>query len=100
MEEEESETAVEGEAEQEPEEKHFSARRYQVEILERAKERNTIVCLGTGTGKTFISIMLIKELAHQVRGTYKKGGKRTFFLVNTGKRLLFMFEQNYCSGVG
>ena len=85
MEEEESETAIEREAEQE-----LEARPYQVELLERAKERNTIVCLGTGTGKTFISVMLIKELAHEVRGTYKKGGKRTFFLVNTGKRLLFM----------
>ena len=98
MEEEESETAIEGEATQEPEEEHL-ARPYQVELLERAKERNIVVCLGTGTGKTFISIMLIKELAHQVRGTYKKGGKRTFFLVNTGKRPLFIFEQNHCSGV-
>ena len=93
MEEEESETAIEREADQEQEEK-LLARPYQVELLERAKEKNTIVCLGTGTGKTFISVMLIKELAHEVRGTYKKGGKRTFFLVNTGKTLLFMFEQN------
>lgn len=93
MEEEESETIIERETEQEQEEK-FLARPYQVELLERAKERNTIVCLGTGTGKTFISVMLIKELAHEVRETYKKGGKRTFFLVNTGTRLLFMFEQN------
>ena len=62
----------------------MSARPYQVELLERAKERNTIVCLGTGTGKTFISVMQIKELAHEVRETYKNGGKRTFFLVNTG----------------
>ena len=91
IEEDESETAMERETEQEPEEQH-SARPYQVELLERAKKRNTIVCLGTGTGKTFISVMLIKELAHEVRGTYKKGGKRTFFLVNTGKRLLFMFD--------
>ena len=83
MEEEESETAIERETGQESGEE-LLARPYQVELLERAMERNTIVCLGTGTGKTFISVMLIKELAHQVRGTYKKGGKRTFFLVNTG----------------
>ena len=56
-----------------------------MELLERAKERNTIVCLGTGTGKTFISVMLIKELAHEVRrGNYNDGGRRTFFLVKTG----------------
>jgi len=89
MEEEETETDIKRENKQEPEEK-ILARPYQVELLERAKERNTIVCLGTGTGKTFISVMLIKELAHEVRETYKKGGKRTFFLVNTGKGLLFM----------
>ena len=62
----------------------FTARPYQVELLERALERNTIVCLGTGTGKTFISVMLIKELSHQIREIYHNGGKRSFFLVNTG----------------
>ena len=62
----------------------FTARPYQVELLERALERNTIVCLGTGTGKTFISVMLIKELSHQIREIYQNGGKRSFFLVNTG----------------
>ena len=76
-------SASENEAEPEPEVK-MRPRPYQVELLERAKERNTIVCLGTGTGKTFISVMLIKEMAHQVRETFKNGGKRTFFLVNTG----------------
>ena len=70
------------------------ARPYQVELLERAKERNTIVCLGTGTGKTFISVMLIKEMAYQVRESYENGGKRTFFLVNTGESndLTFMLR--------
>ena len=69
----------------------FSVRPYQVELLERAKERNTIVCLGTGTGKTFISVMLTKELAHEVRGNYKDGERRTFFLVNTGIYVCFVF---------
>ena len=85
MEEEEIETAPESETEEEVEER-ISARPYQVELLQRAKERNTIVCLGTGTGKTFISVMLIKEFAHEVRETYKQGGRRTFFLVNTGTK--------------
>ena len=98
MEEEESETVTESETEVVPEDE-FSARPYQVELLERAKIRNTIVCLGTGTGKTFISVMLIKELAHQIRESYKNGGKRTFFLVNTGSRLLFMFHK-VNAGVG
>ena len=73
---------------------NFSARPYQVELLERAKERNTIVCLGTGTGKTFISVMLIKELAHEVRGNYKDGIRRTFFLTNTGIYVCFVFVRS------
>ena len=81
-------SASETETETQPEDRNvevgFTARPYQVELLERSLERNTIVCLGTGTGKTFISVMLIKELSHQIRETYKNGGKRTFFLVNTG----------------
>lgn len=36
-------------------------RDYQIFMLERAKEENAIVHLGTGMGKTLISIMLIKE---------------------------------------
>ena len=90
---EESSESVSSESETEGLEPKVSMvpRPYQVELLERAKERNTIVCLGTGTGKTFISVMLIKEMAHQVRETYKNGGKRTFFLVNTGLRVSLYF---------
>ena len=83
-----SETETETQPEDDNVEAGFTARPYQVELLERALERNTIVCLGTGTGKTFISVMLIKELSHQIREIYKNGGKRSFFLVNTG---LFTF---------
>lgn len=39
-----------------------SLRNYQIYMLERAKVENTIVHLGTGMGKTLISIFLIKEL--------------------------------------
>ena len=45
----------------------FTPREYQVDLLEDAKERNIIVCLSTGTGKTFIAILLIKEMAPQIR---------------------------------
>ncbi|XP_073247902.1 endoribonuclease Dicer-like isoform X3 [Porites lutea] len=66
-----SETETETQQEDRNVEVGFTARPYQVELLERSLERNTIVCLGTGTGKTFISVMLIKELSHQIRDTYK-----------------------------
>ena len=77
----------------------FTTRPYQMELLERALERNTIVYLGTGTGKTFISVMLIKELSHQIRETYKNGGKRTFFLVNTGKKVPRNTHKEYVSSL-
>ena len=62
----------------------FIPRDYQIEIFEEACRQNVVACLGTGTGKTFISVLLIKELAHQIKGKLCEGGKRTFFLVTTG----------------
>ena len=66
-------------------------REYQVELLESAKGKNIIVCLGTGTGKTFISIKLIEHLAERddIRQSFLDGAKRTFFLVNSGKYILY-----------
>jgi len=49
-----------------------------------ALSENTIVCLNTGSGKTFIAVMLIKEMAEVVRRPYDHGGKRTFFVVPKG----------------
>ncbi|GFR13484.1 endoribonuclease Dicer [Trichonephila clavata] len=63
--------------------KSFTPRDYQIEILEYAKEQNTIACLGTGTGKTFIAVMLIREMSNEVRKPFVEGGKRIFFLVPT-----------------
>ncbi|ELU12939.1 hypothetical protein CAPTEDRAFT_223153 [Capitella teleta] len=57
----------------------FTPRTYQVALLENALKHNTIVCLASR--KTFIAVMLIKELAHQVRQPLQLGGKRTLFLV-------------------
>ncbi|XP_023219964.1 endoribonuclease Dicer-like [Centruroides sculpturatus] len=59
--------------------KTFTPREYQLEILDAARKKNVIACLGTGAGKTFIAIMLIKELAHQIRN----GEKNTVFLAPT-----------------
>ncbi|KAK5856936.1 hypothetical protein PBY51_010214 [Eleginops maclovinus] len=61
----------------------YTPRKYQVELLEAAIEHNTIVCLNTGSGKTFIAVLLTKELSHQIRGHYQENAKRTVFLVNT-----------------
>lgn len=57
-------------------------RDYQIYMLERAKKENTIVHLGTGMGKTLISIMLIKEfLAKRNCESAAKGKSQILFLV-------------------
>ncbi len=37
----------------------------------------------TGSGKTFIAVMLIKHFSDQIQKEFSKGGKRTIFLANT-----------------
>ena len=63
----------------------FASRNYQVELLEVALKSNTIVCLGTGTGKTFIAVLLIKEFAHTVVKPISEGGQRIVFIVPSGE---------------
>ncbi|KAL0968931.1 hypothetical protein UPYG_G00220020 [Umbra pygmaea] len=66
----------------------YTPRKYQVELLEAALEHNTIVCLNTGSGKTFIAVLLTKELSHQIRGDFVENGKRTVFLVNAASSVI------------
>lgn len=65
----------------------YTPRKYQVELLEAALDHNTIVCLNTGSGKTFIAVLLTKELAHQIRGDLSPHAKRTVFLVNSANQV-------------
>ncbi|CAF2009078.1 unnamed protein product, partial [Rotaria magnacalcarata] len=58
-------------------------RSYQTELMEQAKHENLVICLPTGSGKTYIAVMLIKEMAHAIRASIRDGGKRTVFLVKT-----------------
>ncbi|XP_072221007.1 endoribonuclease Dicer [Leuresthes tenuis] len=66
----------------------YTPRKYQVELLEAALEHNTIVCLNTGSGKTFIAVLLTKELSHQIRGPYQENARRTVFLVNSASSVI------------
>ena len=67
-----------------PEEKVIEeVRPYQQLLLEASLQRNVIAFLNTGTGKTFIAIMLIKELASQLLLTSSGTDRKwTIFLVN------------------
>ena len=65
------------------------ARPYQLELLDAAIEENTIVNLGTGAGKTFIAVMLIRELSSVILRPFgDEDAKRTVFLVTTGKSMI------------
>ncbi|KAF9781071.1 hypothetical protein IL306_014111 [Fusarium sp. DS 682] len=60
-----------------------SPREYQIELFERAKERNIIVVLPTGTGKTLISALLLRHHLEQELEARDAGNpkKVAFFLV-------------------
>lgn len=45
------------------EEEDFTPRPYQEQLMNLVKEKNTIIYLPTGSGKTFIAVMLIKEMS-------------------------------------
>jgi endoribonuclease Dicer len=62
-------------------------REYQVELFERAKEKNLIVVLPTGTGKTLIAALLIRHTVEQelIERSAKDPSlepRTTFFLVD------------------
>ncbi|KAJ8678831.1 hypothetical protein QAD02_014618, partial [Eretmocerus hayati] len=61
----------------------FKARPYQICLYEKAVHKNSILYLPTGTGKTFIAVLLAKHMSYALTKPFSEGGKRTFFIVNT-----------------
>ncbi|KAK3092704.1 hypothetical protein FSP39_006212 [Pinctada imbricata] len=70
----------------------FTPRAYQVELLDAALHRNTIVCLGSSSGNTFLSVMLIRELSDQLRSPLNDGGKRSIILVNNEGSIFYLSQ--------
>lgn len=65
----------------------FTPKTYQVELLESTLERNTVVWMGSSAGGMFIAVMLMKEMARDIRKPFSSGGKRTFFLVDSEEKV-------------
>ncbi|KAL1922179.1 uncharacterized protein VTP21DRAFT_9718 [Calcarisporiella thermophila] len=59
-------------------------RLYQTELFEKARDGNTIAVLDTGSGKTFIAVMLINEMMARENNSKSVTSERKwiFFLVN------------------
>ncbi|XP_067000048.2 endoribonuclease Dcr-2 [Anabrus simplex] len=72
-----------GDGKEENIEEELTPRDYQSLLLEKCIENNTILYLPTGSGKTYIAVMLIKHMSGDLGGDVEDGGKRTFFMVNT-----------------
>ncbi|KAI9675974.1 MAG: Dicer-like protein 1 [Bathelium mastoideum] len=68
-------------------------REYQLEMFERAKKRNTIAVLDTGSGKTLIAVLLLKHIIDQELERRRAGNspKISFFLVNS---VSLVFQQS------
>ncbi|XP_027844608.1 endoribonuclease Dicer isoform X4 [Aphis gossypii] len=58
-------------------------RKYQLELLEDVKKSNTILYLPTGSGKTYIATMLVKNLGDCLTKPIGHGRKWTFFIVQS-----------------
>ncbi|XP_020097206.1 endoribonuclease Dicer homolog 3a-like [Ananas comosus] len=56
----------------------FEPRSYQVAVFEVAMRQNTIAMLDTGSGKTMIAVMLMKQIAKEIRTS---GGDRSRRLI-------------------
>lgn len=67
----------------------FTPRTYQLELLDAALQQNTIICVNSPAGKTFIAVMLIKEMAVDIRPMPMDFNKRKFtiFIVSAEAQL-------------
>ncbi|KAK4024289.1 hypothetical protein OUZ56_009673 [Daphnia magna] len=54
---------------------------HDLELYKYACRENTVVYLPTGSGKTMIAVLLIRDMAAQVKNSLTEGGRRKIFLV-------------------
>ncbi|EDW72007.2 uncharacterized protein Dwil_GK10670 [Drosophila willistoni] len=63
--------------------KEMQVRSYQSRLVDYLTERNGIVYLPTGAGKTFVAILTLKRFSLDFDKTIEDGGKRAIFMCNT-----------------
>ncbi|XP_004529883.1 endoribonuclease dcr-1 [Ceratitis capitata] len=63
--------------------KEMEPRRYQMELLNYVMNRNAVIYLPTGAGKTYVAIMALRQFSHKMQETIENGGKRSIFMCNT-----------------
>lgn len=70
-------------AKQDPGSTRLDPRAYQIELFERAKDRNIIAVLDTGSGKTLIAVLLLKHMLQNELNDRAVGKhhRTAFFLV-------------------
>lgn len=59
------------------------AREYQQKLIDICINKNSIIYLPTGAGKTFCALKVIEHFANDFNKKLSDGGKRSLFLVNT-----------------
>ncbi|XP_057374674.1 endoribonuclease Dicer-like [Daphnia carinata] len=78
-------------------------RNYQLELYQYASRENTVVYLPTGSGKTMIAVLLIRDMAPQVKKPLTEGGRRIIFLVPTvilAKQQASYIRRHTCLEIG
>ncbi|KAJ6133995.1 dicer-like protein 1 [Penicillium sp. IBT 18751x] len=73
--------------------RNLDPREYQIELFERAKMKNTIAVLDTGSGKTLIAVLLLKHVLNQELIDRDNGisPRVAFFLVDS---VTLVFQQS------
>ncbi|XP_059489043.1 endoribonuclease Dicer-like isoform X2 [Neocloeon triangulifer] len=68
----------------------FEHREYQIQMAKTAFESNSIVYVPTGSGKTYISIVVIKRFHDEIKRPFLENGKRIIF---TAPRVALVDQQ-------